>query len=131
MANHSGDAPPPAQVPPESVCGRQVVPGGGAVLANKIEALKVLTFALLREVAALSSDPADDPHMSLQEETRHFEIELIRCALIRTGGRQRRAAKLLGISAATLNHKIKRYGILSDVVVRSLGTLPLDVDRRP
>lgn len=111
MDSHSGEAPPAA--------------GGGepgaAVLANRVEALKILTLALLRELAALAPDREESERMGLQEQTRHFEIELIRCALIRTGGRQRRAAKLLGVSVATLNHKIKRYGILSDVVFRGLG----------
>ena len=38
-------------------------------------------------------------------------IELIRSALIHTGGRQRPAARLLRTKVTTLNTKIKRYKI--------------------
>jgi transcriptional regulator with GAF, ATPase, and Fis domain len=47
----------------------------------------------------------------LQAEVRRFEAELIRSALIETGGRQRQAARLLGTKVTTLNTKIKRYKI--------------------
>jgi DNA-binding NtrC family response regulator len=42
---------------------------------------------------------------------QRYESELIRQALQRTGGNQRRAAKLLGVKVTTLNCKIKRLGI--------------------
>jgi transcriptional regulator with GAF, ATPase, and Fis domain len=42
---------------------------------------------------------------------RRFERNLICNALVRAGGRQRRAAKLLGLKVTTLNAKIKRHGI--------------------
>jgi DNA-binding NtrC family response regulator len=41
----------------------------------------------------------------------HFEAALIRNALVKTGGRQRRAARLLGVKVTTLNTKIKRHNI--------------------
>jgi DNA-binding NtrC family response regulator len=44
---------------------------------------------------------------------RDFEIKLIRTALIKTGGNQRRAAFLLGVKTTTLHNKIKVYGIES------------------
>lgn len=88
-------------------------------LNNRIEALKTLALNLLRELEALEQSRADDRgvKLSLHEEVRRFEEDMIRCALIRTGGRQRRAARMLGMSAATLNAKIKRYGISSDALV--------------
>lgn len=45
------------------------------------------------------------------EEVERFEVELIKRALAETGGQQRRAARLLGLKATTLNAKIKHYRI--------------------
>lgn len=45
------------------------------------------------------------------QEVRNFEINLIKTALLYAMGSQRRCAELLGISASTLNNKIKHYGI--------------------
>jgi DNA-binding NtrC family response regulator len=94
-------------------------------LNNRIEALKTLALNLLRELEALEQSRADDggAKLSLHEEVRRFEEDMIRCALIRTGGRQRRAARMLGMSAATLNAKIKRYGISSDALVSGASGL--------
>ncbi|MGH9902983.1 MAG: helix-turn-helix domain-containing protein [Pyrinomonadaceae bacterium] len=83
-------------------------------LNNRIEALKELTLALLKQVEALGGTrPAGGARrkVSLYDEVRRFETEIIRYALMRTGGSQRRAARLLGVKATTLNAKIKRYGI--------------------
>ncbi|HEX8775593.1 MAG TPA: helix-turn-helix domain-containing protein [Pyrinomonadaceae bacterium] len=94
-------------------------------LNNRIEALKTLALNLLRELEALEQSRADDrgAKLSLHEEVRRFEEDMIRCALIRTGGRQRRAARMLGMSAATLNAKIKRYGISPDALVSGASGL--------
>ncbi|HEV2765947.1 MAG TPA: helix-turn-helix domain-containing protein [Pyrinomonadaceae bacterium] len=45
------------------------------------------------------------------EEVMRFEVALIKRALAETGGQQRRAARLLGLKATTLNAKIKQYRI--------------------
>ena len=45
------------------------------------------------------------------DEVSRFEVALITRALTETGGQQRRAARLLGLKATTLNAKIKQYGI--------------------
>jgi DNA-binding NtrC family response regulator len=45
------------------------------------------------------------------QELRQFEVELIRCALALTGGKQARAARLLGLKTTTLNTKIKQFNI--------------------
>lgn len=80
---------------------------------NRIDALKVLIRSLLDQVDCLTvpveSDETAD--VSLQAMVRRFETELIRHALIRTGGKQRQAARLLGEKKTTLNAKILRYGI--------------------
>lgn len=87
---------------------------------NRLEALKVLSQSLLREVEALKNtakseddviEEVQDGKIDLEKEVQKYEVELIRCALVRTGGRQRRAAKLLNVKISTLNAKIKRYGI--------------------
>ena len=80
---------------------------------SRIDSLKILASTLIREIEALD-DESDDKaavELNLQTEVRRFEAELIRSALVRTGGRQRRAARLLGVKVTTLNTKIRRYGI--------------------
>ena len=84
-----------------------------ASLENHLEALTVLSQSLLREIEALkkSEDVVLTSRIDLDEEVKRFEEHLIRCALLRTGGKQRKAAQLLNVKANTLNSKIKRYGI--------------------
>ncbi len=96
-------------------------------LGSRINALKELTLALLREVEALEGNRYPDTARSinLQEEVRRFEIDLIRCALQKTGGHQVRAARLLGMKVTTLNSKIIRYNIDPDAVVDQLAELRL------
>ena len=78
----------------------------------RIKVLKILTLTLLHELEAVgSAREATSQAFNLQNEVRHFEAELIRSALIMTGGRQRRAAKLLGMKVTTLHTKIRRYGL--------------------
>jgi DNA-binding NtrC family response regulator len=82
-------------------------------LESRINCLKVLALSLLREIASVEQVGESEVRASidLQAEVRRFEAELIRSALIQTGGRQRRAARLLGTKITTLNTKIKRYKI--------------------
>ena len=84
----------------------------------RINSLKVLALTLLREVEYLEEQDANSTPVALdlQTEVHRFEAEMIRSALIRTGGRQRRAARLLGMKTTTLNTKIKRYHIEGDVM---------------
>jgi DNA-binding NtrC family response regulator len=79
----------------------------------RIASLKVLVFTLLSEIESLENrlESSDESAFNLQEEVHRFEAALIRVALSKTGGRQRRAARLLGTKVTTLNTKIKRYGI--------------------
>lgn len=79
----------------------------------KINTLKEMTLALLQEVESLKGNGAFDgkPSLDFDEEVRRFETDLIRWALIRTGGHQRRAARMLNLKVTTLNAKIKRFGI--------------------
>lgn len=78
-------------------------------------ALKILSLALLSEIEALGEQSSNDEYaIDFAEEVRRFETALIRSALIRTGGRQRRAARLLNMTKSTLNAKITRYRITLD-----------------
>ena len=80
---------------------------------TRISYLKILALSLLREIASAenTSESNGDNTIDLQAEVRRFETELIRSALIQTGGCQRQAARLLGTKVTTLNTKIKRYKI--------------------
>jgi transcriptional regulator with GAF, ATPase, and Fis domain len=75
--------------------------------------LKILALSLLREIASAENPGESNGNsaIDLQAEVRRFESELIRSALIQTGGCQRQAARLLGTKVSTLNTKIKRYKI--------------------
>lgn len=81
--------------------------------SSRISYLKILALSLLREIASAENTEAEQGNdtIDLQAEVRRFEAELIRSALIETGGRQRQAARLLGTKVTTLNTKIKRYKI--------------------
>jgi DNA-binding NtrC family response regulator len=83
---------------------------------SRLEALKVLAHALINEIEALGQIQAQGPMraINLSEEVRRFETDLIRGALMQTGGRQRRAARLLGMKVPTLHAKMKRYRISAD-----------------
>jgi DNA-binding NtrC family response regulator len=85
---------------------------------NRVKALKSLAILLLHEVEFLenltphkNADQSEVSIFSLASEVEHFEIELIRNALIQSRGHQLKAAKFLGIKMTTLNMKLKRYGI--------------------
>ncbi|HYY98900.1 MAG TPA: helix-turn-helix domain-containing protein [Pyrinomonadaceae bacterium] len=79
----------------------------------KLKTLKELTLALLQEVESLKGSTSYEgrPSVDFAEEVRRFETDLIRWALLHTGGHQRRAARMLNLKVTTLNAKIKRYGI--------------------
>ena len=80
---------------------------------HNINTLREAAITLLREVESLASqqEPQTTQRLGLQEEVQRYESELIRDALQRTRGNQRRAAKLLGVKVTTLNCKIKRLGL--------------------
>jgi DNA-binding NtrC family response regulator len=77
--------------------------------------LREAALTVLREVESLANRQAPrEEKFGLQEEVQRYEIELIKNALQRTRGNQRRAAQLLGVKVTTLNCKIKRFGISVD-----------------
>jgi DNA-binding NtrC family response regulator len=92
-----------------------------------LNSLREAALTLLREVESLATrHPQNNSRLGLQEEVQRYESELIRQALQRTGGNQRRAAKLLGVKVTTLNCKIKRLG-LQQAVSQDLQDVNKDV----
>jgi transcriptional regulator with GAF, ATPase, and Fis domain len=82
------------------------------VAVHSLLNLRDAALTLLKEVESLTSKQASPTRrFALHEEVQRYEIDLIRGALKRTRGNQRRAAKLLGVKVSTLNCKIKRFGI--------------------
>ena len=79
----------------------------------RLKTLRELALALLQEVDSLKGHGTLEsrPNVDFMEEVRRFETDLIRWALMRTGGHQRRAARMLNLKVTTLNAKIKRYRI--------------------
>jgi DNA-binding NtrC family response regulator len=78
----------------------------------RLSSLKVLVTTMLGQIERLERQlGTDGSELNLQHEVHQFEAALIRSALARTGGRQRRAARLLGVKVTTLNTKIKRHNI--------------------
>jgi DNA-binding NtrC family response regulator len=79
---------------------------------SRLSSLKDVAMELLNAVESLKTSTGNGNHkLKLHEEVRKFETDLIRTALVRTGGNQSRAAQLLGVKHTTLNAKIKRYRI--------------------
>lgn len=78
---------------------------------HNLDNLREAALTVLKELDSLTNQSEPERKLGLQEEVQRYEIELIRNALQRTRGNQRRAAKLLGVKVTTLNCKIKRYGI--------------------
>lgn len=90
----------------------------GVLKHSQIEALKSLSMLLVREITSLegsqeilTEEVGNGKSIQLPEELQRIEAEIIRCALIRTMGKQNEAARLLGLKITTLNGKIKRYKI--------------------
>jgi len=82
-------------------------------LESRLSSLREVALELLNAVDCLRSTAGENGNhkVKLHDEVRKFESDLIRAALVRTGGNQSRAARLLGVKHTTLNAKIKRYGI--------------------
>lgn len=79
-----------------------------------VSLIRALATTLLTEIDSLTSDETfnnEGDSFDLNNRVREFEIKLIRAALLRSGGNQRRAASILGLKTTTLHNKIKSYGI--------------------
>src|SRR5690349_4360115 len=84
-----------------------------ASAVHRLEALRALSTSLLREIDSLQREERipTGSHIDLSREVQRYEADLIRLALLRTGGRQRQAARLLKVNTSTLHAKIKRLGV--------------------
>ena len=88
------------------------------LVEDRVEALRALVGLMQREVESLEktfvsagAGEFGEHRFCLQNEVQRYEADLIRSALVKTGGRQRHAARLLGVKVTTLNAKIKKYDI--------------------
>ncbi len=95
---------------------RQEVDFPALVEAVTYQVLKNVAQALISEGAAQAREPASaaeraeaPAEMSFYDEVRRFEIGLITRALQRAHGKQKEAARLLGLKPTTLNAKMKQY----------------------
>ena len=80
---------------------------------SNIATLKELVLRLLCElqcIAEVNTLTVRDG-LDFYDEVSRFEIDLIKRALLQTGGHQVQAAKLLNLKVTTLNSKIKHYNI--------------------
>ncbi len=59
-------------------------------------------------LADMGSTPPDNLHSLIMSEV---ELPLIRSVLEHTGGNQSQAARILGITRATLRSRLQRYGL--------------------
>jgi transcriptional regulator with GAF, ATPase, and Fis domain len=72
---------------------------------------------MVREVESIeravpsNGENFDEKDFCLQDEIQRYEADLIRSALVKAQGRQRRAARILGVKVTTLSAKIKKYDI--------------------
>ena len=81
--------------------------------SGNIGTLQELVLRLLCEVqyiAEVNTLTIGDG-LDFYDEVSRFEIDLIKRALLQTGGHQVKAAKLLNLKVTTLNSKIKHYNI--------------------
>ena len=87
--------------------------------ADSILKLRTLIAQLMAEVESLDekslplSTHEESEPIDFYEETRRFEIALIKRALRQTNGHQVLAARLLNLNPTTLHAKIKQYGLKS------------------
>ena len=84
-----------------------------ATSRNSLATLQELVLRLLCEVQCINevSPLTLESGFDFYDEVSRFEIDLIRRALLQTGGHQVQAARLLNLKVTTLNSKIKHYQI--------------------
>ena len=91
--------------------------GRGEINLNQsVTAMQEAVFALLMAVVTLEKTryPDDRRGISLQDEVRRFERNIIARTLKHAGGNQAKAARILDMSKTTLHHKIKQHNIKPD-----------------
>lgn len=92
---------------------------------EQLAAIRELALTLLDKVEWLAE--SHDPFPAQADDTGFYELVgeyekfLIRRALLRAGGNQSRAARMLRLKPTTLHHKIKVYSIEIDPRGMSYG----------
>lgn len=67
-----------------------------------------------KQEAVAAASHQNETEISLEEQVKRFEMDLIRFALLKTGGKQNSATEFLKIKRSTLHAKIKRYRISAE-----------------
>ena len=87
---------------------------------EQLNALKSLASEILKQIESIENIENNICHLvnedglHLDEILERFEKDLICIALMKAGGVQIKASKLLGVKLTTLNTKIKRFKIEVD-----------------
>jgi transcriptional regulator with GAF, ATPase, and Fis domain len=89
-----------------------------AMTDSRLDALRSMVLLVIREIDALKKIlgpqyPERKPGESIDlvKELAEIEKAMIKAALVKTGGNQAAAAKLLSVKTTTLHEKMKRYGL--------------------
>lgn len=108
MANHP--------ISPKSSMESNALSNSDLTLNCKIEALQKLALNIAMEASSFgpTSWPDVEKGINLWEELRTYEQRLIQQALLLSGGKQNKAALLLGVPASTLHAKIKQFGLANE-----------------
>ena len=111
--SRSNEQSAPGLEPPGGAAQASAVAANKAMTEAEINYLRMMTMTLLNELNSLTQNRREPTghRIDLKAEVLRFESELIRSALQATRGQQRRAARLLGTNATTLNTKLKRLKI--------------------
>lgn len=93
--------------------GESAANGESSAAAGNITTVRELVLRLLSELQCIAevSCPTIGSGIDFYDEVSRFEIDLIKRALLQTGGHQVQAARLLNLKVTTLNSKIKHYKI--------------------
>lgn len=97
--------------------GGSITSASANIINNRVEALMALSNSITVELEALRirENNIHESKIDLAAEVDRFQADIIRTALVRTGGRQRAAARLLSVKATTLHAKIRRLGLDASV----------------
>ncbi len=99
-------------------------PGNVRQLENEIQRAVLMCEGTLVEAHDLSAEVVSAPVVKMESALEQAEKGVIIAALRECGGSKRAAAKKLGIARATLQNKLKQYGIQDSPDPRPPGQKP-------
>ena len=94
----------------------------GASLKNRLAAIAALSHSIVREVETLrvsNNLDFESGDLDMEREVRRLEMDLIRCALLRSEGNMTKAARLLKLKYTTFYSKVRRYSIETEYLGHS------------